>query len=395
MTAKPEIRGPEIKGWCPGAHRPMRSGDGLVVRVRPRGGEIAPAALAGLARLAQAHGSGGVEVTARANLQIRGVSDAGFAPLLAGLDALGLLDADPALEARRNITLTPFRSSARDLDAIAEGLAAGLADAAFAALPGKFGFVIDAEPGTRRLAAISGDIRIEGAGHGMVVRADGCATGRAVGEVAEAVAVALDLARWFLASGGVGADGRGRMRRHRASGATLPADLTGDAQPDGAEALPAAGPMADGYCLAAAFGQFDAADLVRIAQAAPAPVRPTPFRGLFLPGLATPGALEDAPGLILRADDPLLRVVACTGAPGCPQALGPTREAARHLAPLVPTGALLHVSGCTKGCNHPAPAPLTLVATAEGFDLVRGGAPWDQPARRGLAMARLADALKG
>ncbi|WP_252979256.1 hypothetical protein [Mameliella alba] len=26
---------PEIKGWCPGAWRPMLSGDGLVVRVRP------------------------------------------------------------------------------------------------------------------------------------------------------------------------------------------------------------------------------------------------------------------------------------------------------------------------------------------------------------------------
>ena len=27
---------PVIQGWCPGALRPMMSGDGLVVRVRPR-----------------------------------------------------------------------------------------------------------------------------------------------------------------------------------------------------------------------------------------------------------------------------------------------------------------------------------------------------------------------
>ena len=27
---------PQVKGWCPGAHRPMMSGDGLVVRIRPR-----------------------------------------------------------------------------------------------------------------------------------------------------------------------------------------------------------------------------------------------------------------------------------------------------------------------------------------------------------------------
>ncbi len=30
------MTGWEIKGWCPGALRPMQSGDGLVVRIRPR-----------------------------------------------------------------------------------------------------------------------------------------------------------------------------------------------------------------------------------------------------------------------------------------------------------------------------------------------------------------------
>ena len=29
----------EVKGWCPGALRPMQSGDGLIVRVRPRSGD--------------------------------------------------------------------------------------------------------------------------------------------------------------------------------------------------------------------------------------------------------------------------------------------------------------------------------------------------------------------
>ncbi|MFD1807161.1 hypothetical protein ACFSHQ_00890 [Gemmobacter lanyuensis] len=29
-----------MQGWCPGALRPMMSGDGLVVRVRPRLGRL-------------------------------------------------------------------------------------------------------------------------------------------------------------------------------------------------------------------------------------------------------------------------------------------------------------------------------------------------------------------
>ena len=40
---------PEAKGWCPGAYRPMMSGDGLVVRVRPTLArltrDLAPAAI--------------------------------------------------------------------------------------------------------------------------------------------------------------------------------------------------------------------------------------------------------------------------------------------------------------------------------------------------------------
>src|SRR5262249_26859406 len=84
-----------IKGWCPGALRPMLSGDGLVVRVRPHGGRLAATQAAGIAELAARYGNGLIDVTSRANLQIRGVTDAAHLPLLDGLAQLGLLDSDP------------------------------------------------------------------------------------------------------------------------------------------------------------------------------------------------------------------------------------------------------------------------------------------------------------
>jgi precorrin-3B synthase len=34
-------------------------------------------------------------------------------------------------------------------------------------------------------------------------------------------------------------------------------------------------------------------------------------------------------------------------------------------------GIALHVSGCAKGCAHPAPAPLTIVGTEHGCGVVR------------------------
>lgn len=84
--------------------------------------------------------------------------------------------------------------------------------------------------------------------------------------------------------------------------------------------------------------------------------------------------------LITDPGDPLLRVVACTGAPGCPQALAATRPLAAALASGLPHGALAHVSGCAKGCAHPSPAALTLVARPEGsFDLIRNGKASDVP----------------
>ena len=82
---------PAIRGWCPGAHRPMRSGDGLVVRVRPPLGEITPRQCTGLADLAERYGQGALELTNRANLQLRGVADADHPALLDGLAALELI----------------------------------------------------------------------------------------------------------------------------------------------------------------------------------------------------------------------------------------------------------------------------------------------------------------
>ena len=56
-----------VKGWCPGALRPMLSGDGLVVRVRPRGGRLAAEQVAGIAALSARHGNGLIDLSSRAN----------------------------------------------------------------------------------------------------------------------------------------------------------------------------------------------------------------------------------------------------------------------------------------------------------------------------------------
>lgn len=371
-----------IKGWCPGAWQPMQSGDGLVVRIRPRGGRIDAKQAAGIADLAERHGNGLIDLTNRGNLQIRGVSEQSHPPLIDGLAQLRLLDADPDIEARRNILITPFWTVNDDAISIACDLEHALANGSIG-LPAKFGFAIDCGD-ERVLAGASADIRIERdiAGR-LIVRADGIGLGRAVVRT-DAVATALELARWFVASGGVN-QGRGRMAAHIAAGAKFPGPFDGDAIPARKLAAPCPGLTPYGALIGTAFGQIAHTPLRWLAERTRG-LRMTPWRMMLAEGLLE---MPVSDGLITRADDPLLRVVACSGAPRCPQAHADTRALAAALAPQMAPDARLHVSGCAKGCAQSSPASITLVATDRGFDLVRDGSTRDTPIVRGLSSAAL------
>lgn len=365
----------------------MASGDGLVARVRPRGGRLTPEQAIGLARLAVAHGNGLLDLTSRANIQVRGVTEDGYGLLIEGLAALGLIDATAEAEAQRNIVVTPYWSGDDDVQTIAAALADALAAPDAPRLPGKFGFSVDCGP-SPVLGAISADIRLERGGDGcLLCRADGAAAAARV-TAGTAVNAAMQLAHWFVRSGGV-RGGRGRMAAHLARGAVLPDMFIEAPIRPSAVVMPKPGLVEAGVLLGFEFGQMRAGTLSALADYGA--LRLTPWRMLLIEGL---GAAPDLPGLVTRPDDPALRVIACTGAPDCMQAQQPTRALARiltqSLPKFLPQDAVLHVSGCAKGCAHPQSAALTLTAGADGFDLVRGGRPGDAPLRSGLTAEYLA-----
>lgn len=366
-----------VKGWCPGALRPMLSGDGLVVRVRPFGGRLEASQISGLAELAGQHGNGLIDVTSRANLQIRGVSEQSHRPLLDGLAQLALLDPDPATEAQRNILVTPFWRAGDETQSLAAELEEALAECGLA-LPTKFGFAID-DGKSRVLAGDSADIRIERDRTGrLLVRADGARLGRSVAR-GEAVSTALALAGWFLVSGGA-TGGRGRMAAHIASGAALPQSLRGETEPAPVMAASRPGHYPQGAMVGVAFGQMLHTTLDQFAGCGHA-LRMTPWRMVLSEGKRE---MPSAAGLITEPYDPALRVIACSGAPRCREAHADTRALAAALAPRIAADTRLHVSGCGKGCAHSGTAAVTLVATRAGFDLVRGGSTRDEPVLRGL-----------
>jgi len=353
-----------VRGWCPDGWRPMPAGDGLLVRVRPRLGRLSRAQVMGLCAAAVGHGNGQIDVTNRANLQIRGVREAGWRALVAELVALGLIDADPVRERRIAMLVAPDWWAGDDTHRIAGALLARVD--AVPDLPGKLGFVIDAGAAPV-LQGDPGDFRIErGVDGGLMLRADGRAMGVPVARGDEADAL-IGLARWFVASGGAG-----RMTRHDAE---LPE--AGWVSPAPAATPIGPGRWPGGRALGVPFGRVDAralADFVA-AQGIDA-VRVTPWRVLLFEGAVGSGS-----GWIDDPGSPLLRVDACVGAPACPQATVETRALATRLAPHVV--GRLHVSGCAKGCARAAAADVVLTGRDGRYDL-GGGRAGDPPVRAGL-----------
>lgn len=374
---------PGVRGWCPGAHRPMVSGDGLLVRLRPHLARLTVTQALGLCELAQHRGSGHIDLTHRAGLQLRGVTPRDHGAVVDALCRLGLLAADPACEAWPALIVAPVWQAGDETERIACALAARLGE--LPALPSKFGFAVDAGPAPV-LSETPADVRIERAGSGgLIVRADGAAAGQPVTRSA-AIDAALALAAWFSATAGSPRAASRRMRRHLAIHA-LPREFAPIEAPAPPAALPCPGPSALGPVYGVAFGRIEAAALTRLLRASGATaLRLTPDRTLILEN----GRWCEAPEFLTAADDPLLRVDACPGAPACTSATVQTRELARALAPALATLARgtrrgLHVSGCAKGCARARAADITLVGRDGRFDLVRGGRAADAPARTGLS----------
>jgi precorrin-3B synthase len=204
----------EIKGWCPGALRPMQSGDGLVVRLRPPLGRLSPTQAKAIAEAAKTHGNGIIDLSARANLQLRGVSEASHPRLIDDLRAQGLIDPDIETETLRNLIVTPFHDA--QTTALAGTLTVALAR--MPKLPGKFGFALDTGP-RPVLSQASVDIRVERSQNGgLILRPEGHPLGQPLTDLAEDT---IAMAEWFVGNGGI-ADGRGRMAALIARGLVPP-----------------------------------------------------------------------------------------------------------------------------------------------------------------------------
>lgn len=388
---------PLIRGWCPGARRPMQSGDGLILRLRVTGGRLATGVARAIAEIARRYGNGQLDLGRRGGLQLRGIHGDDLANVEAEFAALGLLDTDAAAEAVRNVVASPLS----DLDAMAQGDAFALAtqlekalvgDEPLRLLPGKFGFSVD-DGGRFGLGGISADIRLQCRCDGVAFSLDG--DGRAiVARTEEAVASAVRLAHAFLdLASGIDQPPRRIAPLVAHTGAEAIFDAAGLGSESvtltrRSEAAPLIGAFPTHVGLGLPFGRLTADQLHLLADLAASDLRLTPFRAILLPGVSANVLLRFADaGFVTRPDDPLLGIAACPGRPACASANIETRDLARQLAALRPDadGIWLHISGCEKGCASSAAHAITLVGRDGGLDLVLDGRPTDPPHRAGLS----------
>lgn len=374
------IKAPEVKGWCPGAHHPMKSGDGLIVRVRPRWGQLTPAQTIGLCDISQSFGNGTIDLTNRANLQLRGINDADHHAVLGALLDLDLLDETPELETRRNIICAPLRTQTGLTTRLAQELTNRLDE--LPDLPAKFGFAIDAD-GPPQITAAPADVRIENGPNGLIVRADGSSLGQPV-TPNTAIDALLTIVRWFTKTR---QDDIRRMAPHLVA-VPLPHYFARETTfPCAPTLVPARYPH--GQVFGAPFGSLPAADLRALSLRNPtATLTVTPWRMFLLNGEidATDTSFITGP------NDPALLIDACPGAPACTPSHIETRALAKHLTAHL-NGKSLHISGCVKGCAQPRLADVVLVGQPDGFDLVLKGCSWDEPVLRGLTLQSVINEL--
>lgn len=387
------------RGACPALATPMPTGDGLLVRLRPAGGALTLPQFTALARSAVAHGNGILEITARGNLQIRGLRAETVGQLAADIDAAGITVPDgPAIEISPLHGIDPQERS--DPAAMEMALRRTLHDfIASPRLAPKLSIVVDGG-GAFGLSALSADIRIVARSNAdwlVAINGDGeTAMPVATGPAAAAVSAVGNILS-LLAALGQGSRTRdidpARLRAH------FPAVDNIRFIPSRAASIPLSGlhRLADGKTVLGVrpeFGQMWASDLIALLDLADAhgatAIRLAPGRGFFFIGLPEDRvpAMQIAAakyGFSAQPGENSEHIAACAGAGACGSAFYETRSLARRILAVAPAlfdGSLtLHLSGCAKGCAHARPA-LTLTGTAEGYDLILNGSAADRPDER-------------
>jgi len=390
---------------CPGLFRIVPSRDGGICRIKLPRGVVTSAQLRAIATAAEKF-AGAVEATNRSNIQIRGVRKGSEDALVAALVTAGLGPRTTGADDVRNVMVSPTAgldaAAIVDVTALADRILARLeAQPTYHALSPKFSIQIDGgesvamleHPNDIWFAAVD-TTRFAFGLAGCPGDAPGVAGIVAAKDVEATLFALLDL---FIAeSGRTNRTGTVISRfRHLLVDVTIdeivarvPVPVTRDVH-IWRRAAPAAfghlGPRLQAQIGLASvgavppLGRLSSEMLLGLAGLADMharrEIRMTPWQSILLPNVAmtvAPRVLQqlEALGFVTQDDRALAGFVTCAGSVGCKSGLADTKTDALALAARLDARKVdvfgLHLTGCSKSCASPRPAPVTLLGMSPG-----------------------------
>lgn len=380
-----------------------QAADGGLARVRVPGGALTARQFRAVATASSELGDGGLELTSRANLQVRGMDSGEERFLAERLAEVGLLPS-PTHERVRNILGSPdpdgaglldVRAVTRELD---ERLCAvpDLAD-----LSGRFLFAVDdgrgdvaglgADIGLFPLAADSVALLLAGVDCGVRVRPDTAA--RAAVVAAEAFLAERSRqgsSAWRLAELDPGVHAIA-AKVFAVVDAVWSPPRPVLAQPLETHAQVGELFRGDGLItigVGAPLGRLspEQVDIITAASEAAGELRLTPWRTAVVPGLPVDEAGRwvsdmDARGLVVSSASVRAGVTACAGHPGCAKALADVRDDAERALRQPVSGALpVHWAGCRRRCGRPQGRVVEVLATEAGYEVGLDDETWTSAA---------------
>ena len=342
----------EIFGLCPNIDQPLLSGDGYLIRIRPKYGYLNSRQLISLGKAANQFGNGIIEFTTRANITIRGINDKKLNDLslfLKNEQIVNQLDTNKTVS---NIIYSPFlRLNDKMFPRISKIIEDQLAS--IPKIHKKFGIAID----LGRLAAlqnIHADIRIEEASKGsLIIRIDGLEYGEEVEQnnlipslknIINNIAKAVPF----------------HLKDKNLSEIIKYIDYKKfhipEKKPRKQEFRPRLGPCFQGYLLSSTSGRFTGDQVLQLALQVEN-VKVTPWKALFIENTLRKPKLN----FLSKNTDFSLKISHCSGQPYCKQGLIDTSTVAdrinKRLKSSYKKNAInipnIHISGCEKNCGIP------------------------------------------
>ncbi|MCE7011343.1 hypothetical protein LWC34_52330 [Kibdelosporangium philippinense] len=364
MPAEPDRTRPDA---CPGAIAVHQAADGGLARVRVPGGTLTNAQLRALTDASADLGDGSLELTSRANIQIRALAAGAEVELASRLWGAGLL---PSLshERVRNIIASPLGDDQHLVDEVDRALCA---EPELAALPGRF--LVTVDDGRGDVSGLGADIGL----HADALLLAGKDTGLRVANPVEAVITAArEFQRirgdaWRLAEVPDGAEritakltGPPDAAQRITTELGEPPNSTQatNTRPSRIEIKPASthpiGRFGDRTVAAVPLGRLTRTQALKLCDVAPW-VRLTPWRSVVIPAVET--------DLVTDPDSPWHGVTACAGRPGCAKALADVRADATAWVTTRKDRIPVHWSGCDRRCGKPAGHVVEMIATGDGY----------------------------